>query len=94
MVDKKEIEHLAELSRIDLTEEEKESLEKDFEEILGFVQEVDKVQTAEFDKLENASVENVLREDEVTQESGEFSDDILENAPATENGFVKVKKIL
>jgi aspartyl/glutamyl-tRNA(Asn/Gln) amidotransferase C subunit len=102
------IKKLALLARIKLSEEEKKELQKDFGAILSYVDKLQEIEvlsgttptTAEgVAPLSSISknitgLENVVREDEGAHDAGKFSKDLLDNAPATEKGFVKVKKIL
>ena len=90
-MDIKDVEKLAELSKIELTGNEKENLLKDMEEILGYVKQIQEV------KVEDIEPEylnkNVWREDEVNPSV--FSPDLIINQfPDSKDGFVKVKKIL
>ena len=87
------IEHLAKLSRIELTESDNQGLTKDIESILGYV---DQLKEVEADLTEKKAGENrnVLREDENPHESGIHTKDILKEAPSTEDNFIKVKNIL
>lgn len=87
----KDVENLAELARIELTEEEKIGLLADMEGILDYVKQVESVE------LENKKtvydLYNVWREDEI--EPREFSRElILRQFPDSQDGFLKVKKIL
>lgn len=93
MIEKKDVEKLAELSRIEISEDEKEVLLKDLDAILGYVSEVQEVVTGE-ESPEAGRLRNVMRSDEGAHESGEFTERIMEEAPDTKDGFVKVKKIL
>jgi Asp-tRNA(Asn)/Glu-tRNA(Gln) amidotransferase C subunit len=43
---------------------------------------------------ETPLLRNVMREDEPTNHSGEYTEAILQNAPAREGDWLKVKKIL
>lgn len=94
-----DIKKLAELSRIDMEESEMKGLIKDFDSILAYVgqvQEVSKLGKTK-DLHENPSnyfLQNVMREDLVTNESGKYKDDILSNAPDTQDGYLKVRQIL
>lgn len=86
-----DVENLAELARIELSEEEKKSLLKDFESILAYVDTIKSV------KVENArapeDLYNVWREDVV--EKREFSPDLITGQfPDSKGRFLKVKKIL
>lgn len=102
MVEIKDIEKLAALSRISLTEAEKAQMRSEIEAILGYVAQIQKVsgtpKTAEERSREKKDeVRNVLREDVAPARMhtpGEYSEALLANAPKREGRFVKVKKIL
>ncbi len=89
----KEIENLTRLCRIELSDDEKRELSGEMDSILDFV---DQIQTVEVgDKKRTVGkLRNVMREDVDPHESGLYTKDILEEAPKTENGYIKVKKIL
>ena len=93
MIEKKDVEKLANLSRIDISEEEKEVFIKDLDAILDYVSEVQEVVTDDI-KPEAWQLRNVMREDENPHKSGKFTEDILKEAPNTKDGYIKVKKIL
>lgn len=93
MIEKKDIENLAKLSRIELSDKEASSLTKDIENILGYVDQLKEVSVDLKDKKVGEN-RNVLREDENPHESEEFTRDILKEAPNTEDGYIKVKNIL
>ncbi len=93
MIEKKDVEKLAELSRIEVSEDEKAGFIKDLDAILGYVSEVQEVVTGEITP-EAGRLHNVMREDENPHESGEFTKEIMEEAPDVKNGYFKVKKIL
>lgn len=85
------MENLAELARLELTAEEKKSLLKDFDSILAYV---DSIKNAKIGEVESEyNLQNVWREDKL--EPREFSKDLLtEQFPDSQDGFLKVKKIL
>lgn len=96
-MDSKEIKKLADLARIDMSEEEMEGIAKDFQSILAYVGQVQEVSGEMTDEVKNKDdyfTRNVMREDVVTNNSKENTDKILSNAPDTEDGFIKVKKIM
>ena len=94
MISIREIEKLAELSRIALSPEEKEALRKDMDSILDYVDQVKKVSADVRSEKKAGLWHNVLREDENPHESGIFTEDLLSAAPRRERQYVKVKKIL
>jgi aspartyl-tRNA(Asn)/glutamyl-tRNA(Gln) amidotransferase subunit C len=87
-----EIQRLGELAKIEIKPEEAEGFKKDFESILGYIKQIESVDLG--DVSPEYLVKNVARADEDKNETGQFSDALLASAPNTENGFVKVKKIL
>lgn len=94
-----DIKKLADLARIDMDEKEMKEIAKDFDAILAYVSQVQEVSSrqglAEGEKSsEDYFLQNVMREDVVTNAGGEYTDKILKQAPDTENGFLKVKQIL
>lgn len=87
----KDVENLAELAKLELTSEEKESLLHDMEGILGYVKQIESVEVGEV--LPEPEVYNVWREDVPTQK--EFSrESIVEQFPNKSDGLLKVKKII
>ncbi len=93
MLEKKDIEKLAKLSRIEVPEEEKDVLIKDLEAVLGYVSEIKEVVTGDVEP-EAGRLRNVMREDANPHKSGIFSENIMDNVPSQKDGYVKVKKIL
>ncbi len=93
MIEKKDVEKLANLSRIDISEEEKMIFIKDLDAILGYVSDIQKIATTEV-KPQAGKLRNIMREDENPHSSGEFTQSIMKEAPDTKGGYLKVKKIL
>ena len=92
---REEILHLASLARIRLTDEEIEGLKTDLTQILDYVGVVSDI-TGENVDLEpkTGALYNVLRKDEITNEPGSFTEDLLQEMPETQDKYLKVKKIL
>jgi aspartyl-tRNA(Asn)/glutamyl-tRNA(Gln) amidotransferase subunit C len=86
------VKKLAELSRLDVTEEEVNQLVGELGSILDYVSQINGALTEEIE-LQYSTV-NVLREDSVTTQTGIYTENLLALAPQSEKGFVKVKKIL
>lgn len=91
-----EIKKLADLARLDLTDEEMVGIAKDFDSILAYVGQVQEANKNinKTDDVGNTFLNNVMREDEVTNESMEYTEKIMENAPSKEDNYLKVKQIL
>lgn len=89
-----QINKLLALSRIEMAEEDKISLAKDIQSILGYVSELSAVSTETLQSSSREGLRNVMREDGNAYERGQFREVLLEAAPAREGNYVKVKKIL
>ncbi len=90
-MDIKDVEKLAELARIELSEDEKKSLLKDMQGILEYVKIIESVEVK--DATPEYKLYNVWRED--AMDSREFSGEfIVGQFPDSQDNFLKVKKIL
>ncbi len=87
-----DIKKLATMARLDMSEEELENMANEFDPILAYVGQVQEVKQS--DTTPVYVLENVMREDVVTNKSGECSDKIIEQMPDSQDGFLKVKQIL
>ena len=94
MIDKSDIQQLAILARVAVSENEEESLAKDLDAVLGYVSDISSIATNADVVLQAGSLKNVMREDTDVYQGGGFTNAILANAPATEDGYLKVNKIL
>ena len=92
-VSKGEIIHIANLARLNLTDEEIEGYTKDMEEIIGFANTINQVNTENINESTGIS-ENVnrFRKDEVKN----FEDKkmLVENAPSMEIGMFHLPSVL
>lgn len=90
-----EVQKLAELSRIDLSTEEMETMRGEIDSILSYI---DTIQKVELPDMPEGSVyfeeTNVMREDTDPHEPGMYTQKLLEQAARKEGDFLKVKKIL
>jgi aspartyl-tRNA(Asn)/glutamyl-tRNA(Gln) amidotransferase subunit C len=92
---KAEIEHLASLARIRLSEAELESFESELSSIMTYVSTVSDIVADEADNEPAVgAVYNVLRKDEIINEPNQFSEDILREMPERDGRYLQVKKIL
>jgi aspartyl-tRNA(Asn)/glutamyl-tRNA(Gln) amidotransferase subunit C len=89
---KEDLATIAALARISVTPEEEEKMLHDMQAILGYVSEINEVSGDV--KRTKGSHYNIVREDVVTHTSGSNTEAILAEAPATEDGYVKVAQVL
>lgn len=92
MITIKEVEHVAKLARLELSEDEKTRYSEQLGAIIDYVQQMNEVDTSNVEPMSHAiPLTNVMREDEVVYE--QTREELMQNAPAKEYGFFKVPKI-
>ena len=88
-----EVEHIALLARLGLSEAETERFRGQLSDILENFQILQQVDTSNIPPTAHSiEVQNVLREDEVAPSLPE--EEVLSNAPLKEGGYFKVKAVL
>lgn len=93
IVELKDVEHLAGLARIAISDSEKEVLRHDLEEILAYVSQVKEV-AVDVPVPEVGELRNVMRIDENPHDGGIHTEDLLSAAPSRQGNRLFVKKIL
>jgi len=92
-VDAATVRRIAHLARIAVAEDEVEHLRGELNAILAFVELLSEVDVEGVEPMTSViPMEMKKRPDEVTD--GGIPDDILKNAPATEDGFFVVPKVV
>lgn len=87
------IDHVANLARLNLTEQEKAILARDMQNIITYVDKLNELDTSGIKPMEHvASLQNVLRQDEVKHSYER--EIILSNAPDSDNGCFRVPKVV
>ena len=89
----KDVEALAKLARINLSEEEKETFAKDIGSILSYVDKIKEVATEDA-QAEVGAVYNAFREDVEVEKDEKMVTEIKNQFPGKEGDYLKVKKIL
>lgn len=91
-ISRSEVEHIADLARLELSEGEIKQLETDLSQILEYVEQLNELDTTDVLPTAHVVVKgDVLREDESRPSLP--SEDILSNAPRTQDGFFRVHAI-
>ncbi len=94
MITKETIQHLAKLARIEISPEREEQLAKDVSKILDYVEALKAVNTDGLPEISQVTgLKNALRDDAVVSTPAAGVQELLDCAPASENGYVKVKAI-
>ncbi len=93
MITKQDVEHVALLARLELSEEEKEIYTKQLNDILNHAKDLEKINTDDVPPTAHVlPIKNVFREDEVGEHLP--NEKAVANAPEAEGSFIKVPKIV
>lgn len=92
-VDEATVRRIARLARIKITAEEAKGLEKELSGILDWVEQLKEVDTTSVEPMTRVVAQGLKkRVDEVTD--GEIADQVVANAPMTEDNFYVVPKVV
>jgi len=90
---KQEVEHVAKLARLEMTEAEKDAFSRELSSILTYIEQLKSWNTAGVEQTATVVEQaNVFREDQV--EPSLPVEQALANAPEAEDGYFRVPKIL
>ena len=92
-VSTEQVRHIAKLARIAMSDAEIERLLPELNNILGWVEQLDEVNTDGVEPL-TAVIDQKLRLRDDVINDGNIRDAILENAPDAEHGFFAVPKVI
>ena len=86
--------HLAKLSNLSLKESEIESLQQDLDNIVGYISQLDELNTDGVEPTYQVfEMENVWREDEIKSQDA-TREELLNLAPAARQDMIQVPKVL
>ena len=92
-IDKNQVKKVAKLSRISLDDRKLESLSKDLDSILNFVEQLNKLETKNTEPL-TSIVDKTLESRKDIIDDGKIKDQILKNSPDKNNEFFIVPKVV
>jgi aspartyl-tRNA(Asn)/glutamyl-tRNA(Gln) amidotransferase subunit C len=93
VISRQDVEHVARLARLALTEEEKEIFADQLGDILAHINKLNELDTADVPPMAHVvSLRNVTRADE--RRPSWPQEQMLANAPVAQNGFFRVPRIL
>ena len=92
-VDAATVQRIARLARIKVTDEEAKALQKELSGILDWVKQLDEVDTANVEPMTRVIPMTLKQRADVVTDGG-IADDILANAPARDDHFFVVPKVV
>jgi aspartyl-tRNA(Asn)/glutamyl-tRNA(Gln) amidotransferase subunit C len=94
MISKKEVQRVAQLARLSLTEKEIDKYQKELSLVLDYIEKLKKRDFAALNQQNQEKIKNVFRKDELNEEDKADKKDLLSLAPKTKDNYLKVKTIL
>ncbi len=101
MLSQKEVEHISDLARIELTEKDKEKFRGQLSAILDYFKKLEEIKTAGLPTTDGGTrnLFNVWRDDKLQisdnkQQTTDETSDLIELASEKEKGQVKVRRII
>ncbi len=94
MISKKDIKHIATLSRIDLNDKDIKVYQKKIKDVLDYVKKIKKADIDGVSSFKSVSNnENVFKSDKPKSINKQESQSLVNSAPDNEDGFIKTKPI-
>ena len=92
-VNAQQVRHVARLARIAMSDSEIEAMVPEFNQIIGWVEQLAEVDTDGVEPL-TAVIDNQLRLRDDVVNDGDCRDAVLKNAPDAQHGFFAVPKVI
>ena len=93
MLSKKEVEHVAQLARLGLSEKEIEKMKKDLSLILDYIEKLKEVDISGVDfYVSSAGLKNIMRQDKAERKG--YGAKLIKLAPKKEKGYLRTKQVL
>jgi aspartyl-tRNA(Asn)/glutamyl-tRNA(Gln) amidotransferase subunit C len=94
MLSKEEVQKIANLARIEITDGEAEEYSKELSDILGFVEKLNEADTERVEPIAHITgAKNVTRGDKIIEYSEDTKKGIINNFPEKKDRFDKVKAV-
>ena len=92
-IDKNQVKKVAKLSRISIDESKIESLSKDLDSIITFVEKLNELDTMEIETLKSINKKILIARADIVND-GQIKNEILKNSPDKNEDFFIVPKVI
>ena len=89
-----DVKRLAQLARLSVPEEDLERFATEFDAILGYIGKLDELTLPDMNEMPLPAVRNVFREDGEPEETGAWTQKLVEQFPQKEGDYLSVKQII
>lgn len=94
LLSKDQVQKIANLARIEITDAEAEKYSKELSDILGFVDKLNEADTEGIEPIAHITGgKNITREDKIVEYNDETKENIINNFPEKKERFDKVKAV-
>ena len=94
LLSKDQVQKIANLARIEITDAEAEKYSKELSDILGFVDKLNEADTEGIEPIAHITgAKNITREDKIVEYNDETKENIINNFPEKKERFDKVKAV-
>ncbi len=94
MITKQQVQHIARLARLGITEEEEEKFAKELSSILDYIEKLKEVDVSGVEPTSHPHFsENVMRADKANEKSEAVRGKLLSEAPDKKGDYIKVKSV-
>jgi aspartyl/glutamyl-tRNA(Asn/Gln) amidotransferase C subunit len=95
MISKQEVQHIAKLARLGLSEKEIEKFQKELSSILDYIEKLKEVDISEVKPMSHSiTSESVMRDDVGEDKQENENEKLLKSAPERKERHIKVKQVL
>ena len=95
MINKNEVQHVAKLARLGLSQDEINKMGKELSSILDYFRLLDELDVSKVSAAFYAiPLKSVMREDKIEKKDRKEADELLSQAPQREKRYIRVKEIL
>ena len=94
MIQEQEVQHIAKLARLGLSEKEIKRFQKDLSSILDYIETLKQVDARAIEPFFHPNEEvNIMREDKAKPEQKEIVDKLIDLVPSKKGRHIKVKSV-
>jgi aspartyl-tRNA(Asn)/glutamyl-tRNA(Gln) amidotransferase subunit C len=94
MISREEVQHIAKLARLELSEQEIEKMQEELSSVLDYIEKLKEVDISGIEsKVRATDLENVMRKDKADNVDPAISEKLLDEAPSKKGNHIKVKSV-
>lgn len=94
-IEKQQVEHVAKLARLFLSQKEIEKMQKELSRILDYIEKLKEVDVSQVEPTNHSVlIRNIMRKDEEREKSKEIRSKLMDLMPDKKGNYLKVRKVI